>query len=134
MADHGFEIEDILPKGVTLVSPSFMEKRPQLPVREEVLSRQVAAARIHVERVIRRIKTFRILSGLFPLKMKPSLDMVWQVCARLLNFSPPPIADGEKRNDAEKSNESEDVLSSPSPKIVGLRCSSEQLRLNVCNN
>ena len=134
MADRGFEIEDILPKGVTLVSPSFMEKRPQLPVKEEVHSRQVAAARIHVERVIRRIKTFRILSGLFPLKMKPSLDMVWQVCARLSNFAPPPIADGEKRNDTEKSNESEeDGLSSPSPQNLDLDADQSSSD-NVCNN
>ena len=92
MADRGFEISSLLPPDASLVVPSFMDGRPQLPAKEEKLSRKIASAPVHVERAIRRVKTFRILSHLFPLKMKASLDMIWQVCARLCNFMPPLIA------------------------------------------
>ena len=92
MADRGFDVADILPRGTHLFMPSFMDQRPQLPKHEETQSRGIASARVHVERIIRRVKCFRILSEVFPLKMKSSLDMIWQVCVRLANFGPPPIA------------------------------------------
>eukprot|EP00117_Sycon_ciliatum_P015780 scpid88479/ scgid15497/ Putative nuclease HARBI1; Harbinger transposase-derived nuclease len=56
MADRGFLIGDLLPDGVSLVTPSFMEDRPQLPLPEEAASRKLSSCRIHVERIIRRIK------------------------------------------------------------------------------
>ena len=92
MADRGFEISSDLPPGVGVITPAFMEGRPQLPAREEKLSRKIAAHRIHVEHAIRRVKTFRILSHVFLLRMKPCLEFIWQICARLTNFMPPLIA------------------------------------------
>ena len=67
MVDHGFLTRDLLPDGVTLAMPSFMEGRPQLPDKEEVTSRQIASTRVHVERAIRRMKVWWILSYIFPL-------------------------------------------------------------------
>ena len=111
MADRGFEISSILPPDVSLVIPSFMDGRPQLPYQEEKLSRQIASARIHVERAICRVKTFRILSHLFPLKMKASLDLIWQVCARLCNFLPPLIAScGPASTTASVTSEDQDLV------------------------
>ena len=88
LADRGFDIKQLMPAGVTVQMPAFMEGRRQLPASEERDSRRLASTRIHVERVIRRIKVFRILKHSFPLKMKPSLELIWQVCARLINFLP----------------------------------------------
>ena len=92
LADRGFDIKQLKPVDVTVQMPAFMEDRRQLPASEGRDSRRLASARIHVERVIRRIKVFRILKHTFPLKMKPSLQLIWQVCARFVNFLPPIIA------------------------------------------
>ena len=77
MADRGFEIGHLLPDGVTLVIPSFMNGQAQLTTSK---------VRVHVERITQRVKLFRILAEVFQLRMKPSLDMIWKVCGYLVNF------------------------------------------------
>lgn len=52
MANRGFDIADLLPAGVQLITPSFMDGRAQLPKKEELSSRRIASARIQVERSI----------------------------------------------------------------------------------
>ena len=61
MADKGFLINDILPAGVTLNIPPFLET---WQFTEELVqeTKRIARARIHVERAINRIKMFTILS------------------------------------------------------------------------
>ena len=56
------------------------------------LSRSIASLQVHVEQAIRRIKTFRILSWVFPLRMKKSLQRVWKFCCYLSIFLPPLVA------------------------------------------
>ena len=59
MADRGFTIKDQLAEvGVSLNLPPFMEGRKQLPAEEVLRGRQIASVRIHVERVIGRIKNY----------------------------------------------------------------------------
>ena len=70
MADRGFTISDQLsPLGITLNIPSFMEGQSQLPHDKVRSGRQIASLRIHIERVIGRIKSFAILKGTLPLSM-----------------------------------------------------------------
>ena len=88
MADKGFAIEEDLPTGVTLNIPPFLRGKEVLSAKEELETRQIAAVRIHVERAISRIKTFRILSSVFPLCMAPDLNKVWVICSYLTNFLP----------------------------------------------
>ncbi len=63
MADKGFEILDILPDNIQLnVHLKFMKRRDgQMPVEDVVKTRKIAGVRVHVERAIARMKTFRIL-------------------------------------------------------------------------
>ena len=93
MADRGFEIEDLLPNNVTLNIPPFMDDRPQLSLEDEIKTRKIASVRIHVERVIRRIKTFRILQSTLPLSMAAEFKKIWVICSYLTNFLPPLIAE-----------------------------------------
>ena len=59
MADCGFTIRD--PINVELNIPPFMEGRAHLPSEEVQRGRKIASLRIHVERVIGRIKNCSIL-------------------------------------------------------------------------
>lgn len=93
MADRGFSIQDLLaPQQVTLTIPPFMENVSQLKPRDVTKTRQIAEARIHVERVIGRIKNYRILQGIMPITLADIVSHVFTVCAYLTNLSPPGIA------------------------------------------
>ena len=71
MADQGFIMKDMLEKlGIGLNIPPFMEGRQQLPAEEIEAGRKIASLRIHVERTIGRIKTYRILTSTTPLSMQ----------------------------------------------------------------
>ena len=61
MADRGFTTSDILPPGVTLNVPPMLNETGQLTEEERTTTRRIASVRIHVERAIRRIKTYHIL-------------------------------------------------------------------------
>ena len=68
--DRGFTIKDQLAEvGVSLNLPPFMEGRKQLPAEEVLRGRQIASVRIHVERVIGRIKNYSILKTTLPITM-----------------------------------------------------------------
>ncbi|KAM7285723.1 uncharacterized protein ISCGN_032608 [Ixodes scapularis] len=92
MADRGFTIsEECKQRSLHLNIPPFMEGRPQLSEEDEQETRHIASVRIHVERVIRRVKNFRILSQIFPNSMSEQLNKVWHVCALLTNFVDEPL-------------------------------------------
>ncbi|XP_049268976.1 uncharacterized protein LOC125757429 [Rhipicephalus sanguineus] len=64
MADRGFLIEDDLTElGVSLNIPPFMKGKSQLSLQDEQETRKIAKVRIHVERVIGQLKTFKVLKG-----------------------------------------------------------------------
>ena len=64
MADKGFEIEDLLlPLGVRLNIPPFLDKRRQVLPADVRSSKSIAAVRIHVEMAIGRLKLFTLLEG-----------------------------------------------------------------------
>ena len=85
MADRGFCIRDALAlKMATLNIPPFTQKgalsRPAV-----TKTRRIARARIHVERAIGRVKCYKLLSGIIPLKLKDRMDNILVVCACLCN-------------------------------------------------
>ena len=85
MADRGFDIEDDLPANTTLNIPPFLNGKDQLNLEEEVRTRKIASVRVHVERVIARIKNFRILHQVVPITISKDLDKIWAVMF-ILNF------------------------------------------------
>ncbi|XP_077987889.1 uncharacterized protein LOC144442419 isoform X2 [Glandiceps talaboti] len=94
MADTGFDISNILArKSCTLVIPPFTRGKTQLSQREVEQGHQSATLRIHVERAIERIKKFRILQGVFPIKRICLLNDILTVCAALTNLQPPLVVD-----------------------------------------
>ena len=93
MADRGFTISDFLePLGVELIIPSFLGGRAQLSEAETIRSQQIAAERIHVERIIERFKNFRIFDSRIPISMFGKINESVTICALLCNFQDPIIA------------------------------------------
>lgn len=72
MADRGFNISsDLKRKGVKLLIPEFKGRdRPQISQQEARKSEYISKARIHVERIIQRIKTFYHLERVIRLNMQ----------------------------------------------------------------
>ena len=95
MADQGFTIrESLRALGIDLNLPPFMEGRQQLSAIDVQQGRSIASLRIHVERAIGRIKQYKIMKKVFPLKMARLANQIVSVSAYLSNFNvclvPPP--------------------------------------------
>ncbi len=107
MADRGFTVKDMLMDiGVELNIPPFMEGRQQLPGTEVEEGRRIAAVRIHVERAIRRLKTFYILKETLPISIARLSNQIVFVCSYLSNFKPVLVA---PNTSVSGSSDSEDV-------------------------
>ena len=94
------QLKDI---GVDLNIPPFKEGRGKLPASEVLEGRKIASLRIHIERVIGRIKNYTILKGTLPISLSRIANPIVYVCAWLVNFQtvliPPEFT--EKPDDVE---------------------------------
>eukprot|EP00795_Rhopilema_esculentum_P004033 gene4033-20208_t len=67
-ASSGFTIsEELATRGATLKIPEFTKGKSQMSAKEEDVSRKLSNVRIHVERVIGRLRKFRILQSTIPI-------------------------------------------------------------------
>ncbi|XP_074101900.1 uncharacterized protein LOC141529297 [Cotesia typhae] len=90
MADRGFNIEELCNKyKCSLVIPPFLKKRKCFSKEEIRTAREIAAARIHVERFIGRMKEFRIMQRVISKNMLPIISQITFVIAMLVNFQEP---------------------------------------------
>ena len=86
MADRGFNIRHLLiRKKATLNIPAFSHGKA-LGGKALKQSRKIASVRIHVERAIRRMKTFKIISGIVALKLRHKLNQIMTIVAVLCNL------------------------------------------------
>lgn len=85
LCDKGFLISDLCtPLGVNVNIPPFLTTA-QFSKEQVLETRQIARARIHVERAISRLKSFRILDFLTP-NMRVYACKIIQTCAALVNM------------------------------------------------
>ncbi len=85
MADKGFTIADLLsPRGVALNIPPT-KTEPHFSAQQLIETRRTATVRIHVERAIRQLKTYRILTN----NTHGVADQTFFVCTVLTNFLKP---------------------------------------------
>ena len=102
LADRGFTLEEDFAVNCSseLFIPAFTKGQKQLTAKEVETTRQIATVRIHVERIIGKIKNrFRILDGPLPITfikplidecgedLVPAIDKLVTVCAPLVNLS-----------------------------------------------
>lgn len=88
LADKGFIIHDQLPQGVCLNIPSFLSTRGQFIQQEAALCYKIARARIHLERVNERIKSYEILRHI-PATYRPISTNICKLCCCLVNLQAP---------------------------------------------
>ena len=88
LADRGFNVkEELSALGVTLKIPSFTKGKKQLCGGEIDTSRQLSSVRIRVERVIGRIKKFRLLQTTLPLSQVDLSDDIMIAVCGLVNMN-----------------------------------------------
>ena len=93
MADRGFVLNDLLePLGCTLNIRPFLNNQGQFSEDQAKETQEIADLRIQVERAISRIKTFKILHNVFSINQAGLLNQILTVCALLVNFQLPSIA------------------------------------------
>lgn len=97
LADRGFLVKNAVEKrGAKLTTPSFLSNKVRLTRRETAFSRKVSNVRIHVERVIGRLReNFQILTHRVQIQYLRSgkskfafLDKIVFVCCCLNNANP----------------------------------------------
>lgn len=86
MADKGFTVQDILaPYNVTVTTPHFLRKG-HLPFAHLMKDRKFSKYRVHVERMIGLLKTFKILSTKLNSNYVTMATEITAVCIMLCNF------------------------------------------------
>ncbi|XP_065651138.1 uncharacterized protein LOC136079334 [Hydra vulgaris] len=88
LADRGFTlVEEFATQGGILKLPKFTKGKKQMSSAEVDESRQIAHVRIHVERVIGRLRKFRILQSIIPITQVDLLDNVMVMITSLVNIN-----------------------------------------------
>lgn len=88
--DKGFNVQDLfLFRKVTCVLPPFVRSKRQFTRSEVYHGKRIARARIHVERVMGRLKEFRLLSNTLSISMIDLCDHIWTIAGAILNMQPP---------------------------------------------
>lgn len=89
MVDKGFLVKDCVPCKVHI--PSFLSKRAQLSGPEVTKTQSIARLRVHVERLIRRVKEHKIFSTEIPLSLTGSINQLYTVACLLVNYQNKPL-------------------------------------------
>lgn len=94
MVDRGFLIDQICEdRLIKVIRPPFKKQRKQMSRTDALDTQRIASARAHVERVIQRMKIFKILSTKVTWNMVPLLDDIMMIAAQsLTNLSAPILA------------------------------------------
>lgn len=90
LADRGFTVrEEIMMKGAELIIPPACKGKAQMSSNDVAKTKRVANTRIHVERVIQRLKHFKILSQTIPVTILPLMNEIVFVCCAVTNLKGP---------------------------------------------
>ncbi len=74
-----------------LIRPPFLKKQQQMSREDAIKNAEIARARVHVERVIQRIRQYELLSGTIPWTLAAYIEDVLLIVAGLTNLGPPVI-------------------------------------------
>jgi len=82
--------DELKQMGVEVILPSFNGRDWSLmEVTESTRSEQVVKSQISIERVVQRIRSFRILSSVITLNQTDLFERIFVICAYLTNFQLP---------------------------------------------
>lgn len=72
LVDRGFTIQDLVnPLQAYIQIPAFLKGRGNLSAAEELSTRKITKARVHVERFNQRLKQFKLVGRTIPLSLAP---------------------------------------------------------------
>lgn len=87
MADKGFTIHaELKDHGMALNIPPFGATGCQMSQADLGLTDKIARHRIHIERLIARIKDFKMLNNRIPANLFKTMNQIWNVCCHLTLF------------------------------------------------
>lgn len=89
MVDKGFLIDDLVPGIVH--RPAFLSKRSQLSELDALRTQSIARLRVHVERLIRRVKENKLFDTVIPLSISGSINQIFTVACVLSNYQYGPL-------------------------------------------
>lgn len=94
MVDKGFDIDvECAINQIQLVIPPFRTKGRQFRANEVHSTKNIAAARVHIERKIQRVKIYSILKQKISWKLIPYIDKIAKAIAILSNLQNPILSD-----------------------------------------
>ena len=67
----------------------FVRSKRQLTPSEIAVEKRIARERIHIERVIGRLKEFRLLDQTLPLNLVDHVDEIWITVCAITIMQPP---------------------------------------------
>ena len=87
MADKGFTIQtEIENLGLSLNLPPFASAGKQMLVADSKMTSKIAKHRVHIERLIKKVKTYCIVSDKIPTSLFHTINQIWTVCCYLTLF------------------------------------------------
>jgi hypothetical protein len=90
MVDKGYAIEEeCLDHMLVLIRPPFLRNNKKFTRAEAVRCAKIARARVHVERVIQRVRNYHILKNKIPWNLVPYLDDFVVIVSALVNLGNP---------------------------------------------
>ncbi|KAK0156628.1 hypothetical protein N1851_000060 [Merluccius polli] len=89
MVVRGFLIDDIVP--CKIYRPAFLAGRSQMSDIEVRETQAIAHLRVHVERLIRRVKEHKFFDSEIPLRLFGSINQLYTVACLLTNYENGPL-------------------------------------------
>lgn len=87
MADKGFNVQDLfMANDVTVNIPTFFRKKNRLSASQVLADRKISSKRVHIERIIGLIKTYKILTSPMPASETVLASHIIKICCMLSNF------------------------------------------------
>ncbi|KAE8743415.1 hypothetical protein FOCC_FOCC010987 [Frankliniella occidentalis] len=93
MVDKGFMIEkECIERNLRMIRPPFLSKKKALSKAEAIRTAEIARARVHVERSIKQIRDYAIMTDQVSSYLVPYMNDIALVCAAMVNLSSPILA------------------------------------------
>lgn len=100
MADKGFTIEkELNTLKLRLNIPPFSSSGAQLTAAETYQTQKIAKHRVHIERLIAKVKTYQIIANVIPTNLFHSVNKIWTICCFLTLFQDTFVTDKNSNED-----------------------------------
>lgn len=96
MVDKGFRVDNLVPG--KLHRPAFRSNKEQMAAHDVLETQSIARLRVHVERLIRRVKENKLFDTVIPLSISGSNSQLFTVACILCNYQNGPLVKDWREN------------------------------------